>query len=54
MAATAAAGRRGGGGGEEEKNAVRHFVDDSGKQILVLLSALVERFGVSRMRDFLN
>ena len=40
------------GGGEGEKNAVSPFVDASGTKILVLLSVSVERFGVSRMRDF--
>ena len=41
---------RGGG----KKIAVSPFVDASGKKISVLLSALVERFGVSGMRDFLK
>ena len=31
---------------------VSPFVDASGEKILVLLSASVKRFGVSRMRDF--
>ena len=44
--------RHGGGRGEGGKNAVSPFVDSSRKQILVLLSASVDRFGVSRMRDF--
>ena len=39
------------GGGEE---AISPFVDASGKQILVLLSKLDERFGVSHMRHFFN
>ena len=43
-----------GEGGEGNKNAVSPFVDASGKQISVPLSALVERFGVSRMRDKKN
>ena len=34
------------------KNAISPFIDASRKKILVLLSASVERFGVSRMRDF--
>ena len=36
------------------KNAIRLFVDGSGGKKLVLLSASVERIGVSRMRDFWN
>ena len=39
-------------GGGEEKNSVSPFFDARGKQILVILSALVERFGVSLMQDF--
>ena len=42
----------GGGLGGQHKNAISPFVDDSGEKILVLVSALVERFGVSRMWDF--
>ena len=42
-----------GGGGDKEKNAVSPFVEASGKQISVLLSASVEKFGVSRMQIFL-
>ena len=34
------------------KNAISLFVDSNGKKIMVLLSASVERFGVSRVRDF--
>ena len=37
---------------EKKKNYVSPFVDASGKQISVLLSASVKRFGVSRMQDF--
>ena len=47
------------GGGADSKNkkggpkiAISPFIYASRKKILVLLSALVERFGVSRMRDF--
>ena len=35
-----------------KQNAISPFFDASGNKILVLLSALVEKFGVSRMRDF--
>ena len=41
-----------GGEGKEEINAVSPFGDVSGIKNLVLLSASVERFGVSRMQDF--
>ena len=34
------------------KNAISPCKDASGKKVLMLLSALVERFGVSHMRDF--
>ena len=37
-----------------KKNAISHFLAPADTKILVLLSALVERFGVSHMRDFLN
>ena len=37
---------------KKKKNYVSPFGDASGKKISVLLSASVERFGVSRMRDF--
>ena len=48
----AAAGKEGGRGKKIIKNAVSPFVDASGKQILMLLSASDERFGVFRVRDF--
>ena len=35
-----------------KKKALSPFVDASGEKILVLLSASVERFSVSRVRDF--
>ena len=38
-------------GGGAKKKAISPFVKASGKKISVLLSALVERFSVSRMRD---
>ena len=38
----------------EKKNAIRPFGDASGKKILVLLSALVEIFGVSGMQDLFS
>ena len=41
------------GGEEKKKNAISLFGDGSGKKVLVLLSATVERFGVYRMQDFL-
>ena len=37
-----------------KKIAISPFFDASGNKILVLLSASVERFGVSSMRDFLE
>ena len=43
-----------GSGGGWGGDAVSLFVDASKKKILVLLSSSVERFGVSRMRDFFN
>ena len=45
-------GGGGGGSGEGGKNAVSPFVNTSGENILVVLFALVEIFGISRMRDF--
>ena len=47
--------RQHGGGGFfclPKKNAISPFFDASGHKIFVLLSALVERFGVSCMQDF--
>ena len=37
---------------KRRKNPISPFFDTSGKKISVLLSASVEKFGVSRMRDF--
>ena len=40
------------GGKSYKKNAISPLNDASGKKVSVLLSASVERFGVSRMQDF--
>ena len=48
---TMAAGREAGGGGR--KNAISPFLTPAETKISVLLSASVEGFGVSRVRDFL-
>ena len=39
-------------GGEAKKNFISSFGEASRKKIAVLLSASVERFGVSHMQDF--